>query len=642
MIVSCPNCDAPQELDLPELDDQGVLLECVQCKNQFHAEKGMEQSTAVHAAKVENLENSEVSGAETLDDEIGDEEIEVNEEDLLSELLGESYNKQDEGEELNLDEVLSLDIDEEASGETLLGQTESEEVQVTPDKEVETVEKGEVNEEIEEESIESFEDEENLEDEIDKLLQENLEDVEDTDDFSELESALLEESPSDEKVLNTVKDEAAFGEKQQENQTESTDMENEINPELGQNDEKIDGATEETSKDLAEQDGLNQDTVVEGEPEEKLEEDYTVSEKKDAGEGESEEDLWDETFAEQEKLKEELEKEEDEEDRDNGEKEDAEESGDESEARAKIGPIPLPRTLFGRVLMGGTLLALAGTTVAVYFGVQTFMPPEIAKYLPFPKKEAGVPGEIPLPSDAESGVQKPLVEEPGGARKSAEIDGERTSSQLGADNQPGQEKPTADESPAKEVKPTSLAADSGRPLKQTEQASQPTPALSDQQSGADKPSELKPPAADDGTTKDVSEALEAALGDDEASTTTTEDVDAPLLDPFVPKATVVEFNTIMPVAYTVKDIRVLSFDVAVELDAPKSASLIREAMPVFEKIMVKTVEDFLARKMKKEKKFYNDILYVREKLLKQLTIAFNKGLKGGTVKKVKFKEFLVQ
>ena len=61
MIVSCPNCNAPQELDLPELDDQGVLLECVRCKNQFHAEKGMEQSTAVHAAKVENLENSEIA-----------------------------------------------------------------------------------------------------------------------------------------------------------------------------------------------------------------------------------------------------------------------------------------------------------------------------------------------------------------------------------------------------------------------------------------------------------------------------------------------------------------------------------------------------------------------------------------------------
>ena len=135
--------------------------------------------------------------------------------------------------------------------------------------------------------------------------------------------------------------------------------------------------------------------------------------------------------------------------------------------------------------------------------------------------------------------------------------------------------------------------------------------------------------------EEITKEIKAALGDQ-----ATEDLDSDLL--LAPGDTTITFSTIMPVAYSANDIRVLSFDVDVELETGKSAKLVRKGTPVFEKIMVQTVEKFLSEKMKKEKKFYNDILYIREKLEKRLTIAFNENLKGGRVRKVKFQEFLVQ
>jgi len=52
---------------------------------------------------------------------------------------------------------------------------------------------------------------------------------------------------------------------------------------------------------------------------------------------------------------------------------------------------------------------------------------------------------------------------------------------------------------------------------------------------------------------------------------------------------------------------------------------------------VKTIEKFLA------KKFYNDILYVKEKLGKRLQIAYNKKIDSdGRIKKIKFEDFVIQ
>ena len=98
----------------------------------------------------------------------------------------------------------------------------------------------------------------------------------------------------------------------------------------------------------------------------------------------------------------------------------------------------------------------------------------------------------------------------------------------------------------------------------------------------------------------------------------------------------VTMNTIMPVAYNPTDIRVLSFSVEIQLSNAQSAKRVRESMPVYEEIMNQAVENFLRRK------FYNDILYVKEKLQKRLQTAMNQSLKNGRVKKAKFTDFAIQ
>jgi hypothetical protein len=104
-----------------------------------------------------------------------------------------------------------------------------------------------------------------------------------------------------------------------------------------------------------------------------------------------------------------------------------------------------------------------------------------------------------------------------------------------------------------------------------------------------------------------------------------------------PKAKMVKFSTIMPVAFDVNDIRVLSFTIAVTFTDEASAKVMQSALPIFEEATMKIVEKFLA------KKFYNDILYVKEKLAKRLKTAYNKKIDSdGRVKKIKFEEFLIQ
>ena len=98
----------------------------------------------------------------------------------------------------------------------------------------------------------------------------------------------------------------------------------------------------------------------------------------------------------------------------------------------------------------------------------------------------------------------------------------------------------------------------------------------------------------------------------------------------------VTMNTIMPVAYNPTDIRVLSFSLEMQLSNAQSANLVRESLPVYEEIVNQTVEDFLQRK------FYNDILYVKEKLQKRLQTAMNKSLKNGRVRKAKFVDYAIQ
>ena len=95
-------------------------------------------------------------------------------------------------------------------------------------------------------------------------------------------------------------------------------------------------------------------------------------------------------------------------------------------------------------------------------------------------------------------------------------------------------------------------------------------------------------------------------------------------------------STIMPVAYNSTDIRVLSFSLELQMSDAASARQVRAALPIYEKIMINTVEEFLKRK------FYDDVLYVKEKLQKRLLIAMNKSIQGGRVKKTKFTDFAIQ
>ena len=104
-----------------------------------------------------------------------------------------------------------------------------------------------------------------------------------------------------------------------------------------------------------------------------------------------------------------------------------------------------------------------------------------------------------------------------------------------------------------------------------------------------------------------------------------------------PDATEVTLSTIMPVVFDAANVRVLSFNLEIETTDQFSAEAIRKATPVYEQIMVATIESFLRNKS------YNDILDVNEKLQRRLQNNFNQKIKGGgRIKKVTFKDFIIQ
>lgn len=120
---------------------------------------------------------------------------------------------------------------------------------------------------------------------------------------------------------------------------------------------------------------------------------------------------------------------------------------------------------------------------------------------------------------------------------------------------------------------------------------------------------------DEGLTSEPSEGLAAALS---------------------PKQNAVTLSTIMPVAYSASEIRILSFNLVMELTDEESADAVRQALPVFENATMTTVDTMF------ENKFFNDILYVKEKLRTNLKTAYNDIIVGGRVKRVHFEDFLIQ
>ncbi|MBI5426802.1 MAG: hypothetical protein HZA02_00820, partial [Nitrospinae bacterium] len=267
---------------------------------------------------------------------------------------------------------------------------------------------------------------------------------------------------------------------------------------------------------------------------------------------------------------------------------DLEEEGEEARAEAKkkklLGFIPLPTTKTGKLVLGGSVAALLLTLGGGYFAYKTFMPSKAAQKADASKKQV----KDQKPADQEKAKdQKAESEEKAAAGKAEET-----------------AKPEAAPKPEGAAKPEETAKAEGEQPKTGDIVKD----LKDVSKGG---VELQKPEGGDKTP----DAAEVALSAEK---------------------TTVAMGTIMPVAFNPTDIRVLSFTLEVELSSEETASLVRNNLPVYEKITVQTVEEFLQRK------FYNDILYVKEKLQKKLEVAYNKSIQGGRVKKTKFKEFLIQ
>jgi flagellar basal body-associated protein FliL len=104
-----------------------------------------------------------------------------------------------------------------------------------------------------------------------------------------------------------------------------------------------------------------------------------------------------------------------------------------------------------------------------------------------------------------------------------------------------------------------------------------------------------------------------------------------------PNATKLTLSTIMPVVFNATNVRELSFNLEIETTDQFSAEAVRKATPVYEKIMVATIESFLRNKS------YNDILDINEKLQQRLQNNINQKIEGdGRIKKVTLKNFIIQ
>ena len=138
-----------------------------------------------------------------------------------------------------------------------------------------------------------------------------------------------------------------------------------------------------------------------------------------------------------------------------------------------------------------------------------------------------------------------------------------------------------------------------------------------------------------GAKEDTESELAKELGSSEALKSLGIEGDfGPAIDP---EELQITLSTIMPVAFNATDIRVLSFKLIIETFDRPSAQIIKEALPIYEKATMNTLERFL------KNKFYNDIFYVKEKLQRRLQKSFEAKMEStGRIKKVKFAEFVVK
>ena len=244
----------------------------------------------------------------------------------------------------------------------------------------------------------------------------------------------------------------------------------------------------------------------------------------------------------------------------------------------KLGPFTIPRGRRGDMVVGGAVMVFLLLAGSVYFTLKTF-----------------VPGDL-------TDMQTAETEVPEGLTPSEAPPDDLTGDLMTAPKPPGQET----------TPPVDTPGDQGDAI------------LSDPAKILEEFPEEK------GILKDLAESQ---ILKDIGKTQAAQVEQSSLL---ASGATFVTLSTIMPVAYNPTDIRVLSFSVEMQLSDPQSAKQMRESLPVYEEIMTQTVEEFLSRK------FYNDILYVKENLQKRLQTAMNQSLKNGHVKKTKFVDFAIQ
>lgn len=251
--------------------------------------------------------------------------------------------------------------------------------------------------------------------------------------------------------------------------------------------------------------------------------------------------------------------------------------------KKKNGLFALPATRTGKVVFFGVLLTLALGAGALYMLQETLLPEEIMNFrnTVAPQSPAPEAGQMKAPEQAPPPAGAPHADAPAAVEAS---------------------KPTL---PNKEDAAPATVVKAAAPETKT------TPEVV---------KELSAIAPENGA-EENEPGLELSDG---------------LLAALSPRKNAVTLSTIIPVAYSASEIRVLSFNLVMELTDQESAEAVREALPIFENATVDTIDSLL------ENKFFNDILYVKEKMKTELKTAFNDIIVGGRVKRVQFEDFLVQ
>jgi hypothetical protein len=108
------------------------------------------------------------------------------------------------------------------------------------------------------------------------------------------------------------------------------------------------------------------------------------------------------------------------------------------------------------------------------------------------------------------------------------------------------------------------------------------------------------------------------------------------LKTFLEVDSTVDLSVILPVAYDSLSYRVLSYRLRLGLSDADASHYVQDNLAEFGEAALAVTRQFL------NKKFANDILYIKEKLEKKLQIQFDKMIEKGRAKRVRIREWLIQ